>query len=91
MPKGLDGLMSVSVEARTEFLETIMENVQPAFRITQPGDPARMRQLKATLPNAANTYKLPLIDHTRLLLKRSEVKGMRADLLDIEMSLCGGG
>ena len=94
MIKGLDGLMSLEPEIRGDFLEKVMEGVTPNYKVTQPGDPTRMRELKATLPNIATAHKvteLSELHDIRLILTRSASYEMRNELLDLEMTLCGGG
>lgn len=94
MGKGLDGLMSLPLEERTSFLEKVTAGASEAFRITQPGDPERMKELKATLPNIATAHKitgLSELHDVRMILTRSESYEMRAILLTLEMDLCGGG
>ena len=96
--KGLDGLMSLDPHVRGEFLEKIMEGVEPAFTQTQPGDPEKMRALKATLPNISTVLKIGEFDDLYnpnpkviVTLSRRSIQELREILLDLEMSLCGGG
>ena len=92
--KGLDGLMSLAPADRAEFLEKVTEGDQPRFKVTQPGDPTRMRNLKAVLPNIATAHKVTdLVDlhDVRMILTRSESYEMRDHLLMVEMDLSGGG
>lgn len=69
-------LMDIPDAERLEFLESIMKGVEPAFKITQQGDPIKMADLKATLPNRYTAYK---------------ISEMKKDLMEIELSLLGGG
>ncbi len=78
----------------TELYDKVGANAKPAYKITQPGDPKRQARLKATLPNISTALKVTEmkdLHEVRLILSRSAAVNMRNELLDLEMSLCGGG
>jgi hypothetical protein len=78
----------------TELYDKVGANAKPAFTVTQPGDPARQAELKATLPNiytATKVTEMRELHEIKLILSRSATYDLRDELLDLEMSLCGGG
>ncbi len=78
----------------TEFYMKVGSNPKPAFKVTQPGDPIRQARLKATLPNiytASKVTELSELHDIRMILSRSASYDLRDELLDLEMTLCGGG
>lgn len=96
--KEIEGLMELPLTIRGEFLEAVMKGVEPKFKVTQEGDPDRMLKMRATLPNISTAHILSEINDlydpapkVTKIMSRTMARAMRRDLLDIEMSLCGGG
>lgn len=44
-------LMELDQHERYEFIERVTRNIQPRFRVTQPGDPEKQQRLRSTLPH----------------------------------------
>lgn len=82
----VDCLMNLSSEVRGIFLTKVMEGVKPAFKVTQPGDPVKQQELRASLPNRYTAIK---IEELRPL--KDEVRELEEFLFDHEMSLGAGG
>lgn len=86
--------MEPAYETRESFLaQLIGDNPEPRYKVTQPGDPAKQKQLKAALPNLHATHnvieRFGEIPNDNPLVYG--IKEMRNFLLEAEMELCGGG
>jgi hypothetical protein len=44
-------LMELDQHERYEFIERVMRDNPPAFKVTQPGDPEKQQRLRRTLPH----------------------------------------
>jgi hypothetical protein len=44
-------LMELDQHDRYDFIERVMRDNRPAFRVTQPGDPEKQQRLRSTLPH----------------------------------------